>query len=256
MNRNELRVTLLQTDIAWEDKDANLSKIERSVKELEGHTDLVVLPEMCTTGFSMQSRRLAESVKGKTITHLIRLSEECNLALAGSFICEEEKSYYNRAFLVTPEGACHYYDKRHLFRMGGEDQFFSPGESRPVFQYKGWNILLQVCYDLRFPAWSRNRSCEYDLVLYVANWPASRIRVWDTLLTARAIENQAYVCGVNRVGKDGEGITYNGHSCLLNAKGELLLSPAESEETASTLTIDKESLLQFREKFPVWKDAD
>lgn len=256
MNPNELRLSLLQTDLVWEMKEANLSKITHEIKTLEGRTDLAILPEMCTTGFSMQSRHLAESMDGQTINQLLRLSEESHIALAGSFICKEDASFYNRAFLITPEGTCHHYDKRHLFRMGGEDRCFSPGESRPVFSYKGWNLLLQVCYDLRFPVWSRNRSCEYDLAVYVANWPASRIQVWDTLLTARALENQAYVCGVNRVGKDGEGILYNGHSCLLNAKGERLVSLPEGEEATSTLHLDKASLLQFRKKFPVWKDAD
>ncbi len=256
MNCSELRLSLLQTDIRWEDKTENLSHIETEIRKLAGHTDLAVLPEMCTTGFTMHSRELAESVDGPTLQRLLSLSSASHTALAGSFICREEDAFYNRAFLLTPQGDCHFYDKRHLFRMGGEDRSFSAGINRPVFTYKGWNILLQVCYDLRFPVWSRNRGCEYDLALYVANWPASRIRVWETLLAARSIENQAYVCGVNRVGKDGEGILYNGHSLLFNAKGEPLVSLDQSTETLCTVQIDKDSLLQFREKFPVWKDAD
>ncbi len=256
MNKETLRVTLLQTSLVWEDKAANLSNLEQQIKGLKDRSDLVVLPEMCTTGFSMQSGALAEPMTGVTIMRLLTLAQECGLALAGSFICAEEGNCYNRAFLITPEGDSMYYDKRHLFRMGGEDRYFAPGTSRPVFNYKGWNIVLQVCYDLRFPVWSRNHSCEYDLALYVANWPASRIQVWDILLPARAIENQSYVCGVNRVGEDGAGLHYNGHSCLYSAKGEALTSFVEDEEGLTTVAIDKESLYRFREKFPVWKDAD
>ena len=255
-NDETLRITLLQLDLAWENKEINLSHVENKIAALKDQTDLVILPETCTTGFTMHTSSLAETMYGDTMSHLRNLSKSCNIAIAGSFIHGDENIYHNRAFLITPEGDCYHSDKRHLFRMGGEDRSYTPGDSRLIVNYNGWNILLLVCYDLRFPVWSRNHSCEYDLAIYVANWPFSRIKVWDVLLTARALENQAYVCGVNRIGTDPYGIHYGGHSVLINAKGEPLAFLSEEKEAVVTSSIDKKSLSDYRIKFPVWKDAD
>ncbi|MFA6873071.1 MAG: nitrilase-related carbon-nitrogen hydrolase, partial [Bacteroidaceae bacterium] len=197
----------------------------------------------------------AESLEGETISQLTAFAKQFEVAIVGSFICKDDECYYNRAFFITPQES-YYYDKRHLFRMGGEAQSFSSGNERVIVTYKQWHIMLLVCYDLRFPIWSRNRGCEYDLCIYVANWPASRIHVWDALLLARALENQTYICGVNRVGIDGNGIPYNGHSKLIDARGEKLLQLPDEKTCVEVVVIDKEPLLHFREKFSVWMDAD
>ncbi len=258
-----IRVSLLQTDIIWEDKEANLSRLHGKLEKLCGSTDIVILPEMFSTGFSMNSHRLAEPLTGNTISTLKQWALTYQLAIAGSYIASDEtgttskkQEYYNRGFFITPENQAFYYDKRHLFRMGSEPENFSPGNQRTLISYHGWNICLLVCYDLRFPAWSRNLNNEYDLLIYVANWPESRRQVWDVLLQARALENMSYVCGVNRIGKDGNHIPYNGGSILYSAKGELLAKCNDNKGEVTTIKIDLSSLNQFRNKFPAWKDAD
>lgn len=260
---NQLRVSILQTDIVWEDKQTNLRRLREKLETLRGATEIVVLPETFTTGFSMQSDRLAETTEDETITTLRRWATQYEVALTGSYIACEPPSpghtdtlYYNRAFFLTPEGDAHYYDKRHLFRMGQEDKSFSPGLRRTVFNYRGWNILLLVCYDLRFPVWSRNVDNEYDLLIYVANWPLARRHAWDVLLQARALENASYVCGVNRTGTDGHGIVYNGGSTILSPKGISLASIPDGQENTATATLQLDKLKEFRKKFPMWKDAD
>ena len=264
-----MRVTLLQTNIVWEDKQENLRLLREKLIKLRGEAEIVVLPETFSTGFSMDSRRLAEPVSGETITLLRQWAAEFQFAIAGSYIaCDEkadanknavpspDKSYYNRAFFLTPEGEAYYYDKRHLFRMGQETEHFTAGSQRSVISYRGWNILLLVCYDLRFPVWSRNVNNEYDLLIYVANWPVPRRRVWDILLQARALENISYVCGVNRIGTDGNQIPYSGGSVIYSPKGDLLASVPDYEEGTATATLDLSVLREFRQKFPAWKDAD
>lgn len=250
-----LRISICQTDIAWRDKCRNLDKLQACLEELVGHTDLLVLPEMFTTGFSMMPEQDAEPVDGPTVTLLREWSSRYQVALAGSYIASECSRHYNRAFFLTPDGESGFYDKRHLFRMGREDEHYTAGTEPAVFTYKGWNIRMLICYDLRFPVWSRNRHNDYDLLLYVANWPASRRMVWDVLLQARALENQSYVCGVNRVGCDGMGVLYNGGSAVYSPKGTLLAAADEREEVA-TVILQKAPLVQFRQKFPVWMDAD
>jgi omega-amidase len=256
MSSDQLRISMLQTDIVWQDKEENLRLLRGKLQKLRGETDLIILPEMFSTGFSMQSHSLGEPVTGKTITTLQAWANEYAVAIAGSYIAYDHSTYYNRAFFLTPEGDSYYYDKRHLFRMGGEYDSFSSGSKRLIVPYRGWNICLLVCYDLRFPVWSRNRKNEYDLLIYVANWPASRRHVWDALLKARALENMSYVCGVNRIGSDGNGLSHNGGSVLYSARGEVLTSIPDNEEHISTTKIDIQSLHQFREKFPAWRDAD
>lgn len=251
----KLRISLLQIDIKWEDKAYNLEKVRRHIIELAGKTDLVVLPEMFSTGFSMNSHNLAESNDDETISLLKKWAKEYNIAICGSYIATQDNKYYNRGFFISDEQAC-FYDKRHLFRMGDEPKHFSSGNSHCIIEHKGFKICLLVCYDLRFPVWARNYGNKYDLLIYTANWPQSRIKVWNTLLDARAIENLSYVCGVNRVGEDGINIKYNGQSALVDFKGNKIVHITEPEEKVVTVEISKQDLIKFREKFAVWKDAD
>ncbi len=251
-----LRVALIQTDIVWEDKRANLANCAATLAHLTGDCDLAILPEMFTTGFSMNADTLAEPVEGETLTTIKRWAAEYDMAIAGSIIARDGQGCHNRGFFVTPEGETTYYDKRHLFRMGEEGRHFQAGIRRPIIHYRGWNILLQVCYDLRFPVWCRNVGNEYDLLIFVASWPQSRAHVWRSLLVARAIENSAYVCGVNRVGVDGASLIYRGDTMAIGVKGNVI---AEAEPMRSQVLRAELSLPQlrlFREKFPVWKDAD
>lgn len=250
-----LRISIVQQNIEWENKEANLEFIGSIVSKHSQETDLIVLPEMCTTGFSTNSRELAETVEGKTITQIKEWAIQYNIAICGSFIAKDNGNFFNRGFFITSEKN-HYYDKRHLFRMGNEPASFSSGNNRLIIEHKGFNICLLICYDLRFPVWARNINNEYDLLIYVANWPASRSKVWNTLLDARALENMCYVCGVNRVGRDGNGLEYSGSSQLINAKGEKILSTELNQEDIKTVCISKQELNNFRIKFPVWKDAD
>lgn len=248
------RVTIAQYDIQWENKRTNLNKIKEILFRVKGKTDLVVLPEMCTTGFSMNVSDLAENETEETILSLKKWATELDLAIAGSFIAKQDKNYFNRGFFITPENIS-YYDKRHLFRMGEESLYYKSGKNKLIVEHKGVKVCLLICYDLRFPVWARNKDKEYDLLLYVANWPESRIKVWKTLLSARVIENMSYVCGVNRIGVDGLGLNYNGNSMILNAKGEIISNVSDTEQI-ETIEISLEELYNFRNKFPVWKDAD
>jgi predicted amidohydrolase len=252
---NDLRLSYFQYDIAWEDKPCNLSYVGQAMARLCGTSDLLVLPEMFSTGFSMHCDELAEPAEGETITALCRWAGQYGVAVAGSFIAVEKGAYYNRAFFLTPQGDRYFYDKRHLFRMGVEPEHFSPGNRQLLFSYKGWNLSLLICYDLRFPVWSRNVANKYDLLLYCANWPVARTDAWVSLLKARAIENCAYVAGVNRIGTDGNGVGHAGHSALFDYKGASLNAFSDAEQLI-TVSLSYERLQQFREKFPVWKDAD
>ncbi|EJX08541.1 carbon-nitrogen hydrolase family protein [gut metagenome] len=253
-----MKLTLLQTDICWENKPANLQHVQHMLQMLSGSTDLVVLPELFSTGFSMNIEALAEPVEGPTITLLRQWAQHYQLALAGSYLAVDSSSstYYNRAFFLTPQGECYFYDKRHLFRMGHENDYYTAGTEQNIIHYQGWNIQLLICYDLRFPVWSRNTNNAYDLLIYVANWPAARRKAWDTLLPARAIENQAYVCGVNRTGIDGNLLKYNGGSAVYGPKGETLASIPDFTATGTTIELSPDTLHQFREIFPAWQDAD
>lgn len=258
-----LKVSYLQLDLYWENSQANLDHIENCLSAIESSVDLVVLPEMFNTGFSMSSSKLAQSMDGVLVKAIMKWSKHYGFAIIGSFICEEQGQYFNRLLFVHPDGKIEKYDKRHLFRMANETESFSPGTDRLIVTYKGWKIMPLVCYDLRFPVWSRNQFkvenekviSEYDLMIYVANWPAARVGAWDKLLLARAIENQACVVGVNRTGFDGNNIEYNGHSTVIDAKGEYLKVPFESVGI-QTVLIRKDNLEEFRAKFPVGMDAD
>lgn len=251
----DLAISMVQAPLVWEDKAANLAYFSEQLRHIEGKTDLVVLPETFTTGFSMNAPQLADTMDGETVATLKAWARKYDIGIAGSFIAADGGKYFNRAFLITPETE-HYYDKRHLFRMAGETDVYTAGTARPVFRFRGWNICLEVCYDLRFPVWSRNNNKVYDLLIYVANWPRVRRSVWKPLLQARAIENLAYVCGVNRVGTDGKGFDYAGESVVYSPKGELLAECEDGEATTRTVRLSKEKLERFREKFPAWMDED
>lgn len=262
-----LTITTIQTNLFWENKQANLRMLEEKINSIPEKTEIVVLPEMFSTGFSMNAASLAETMEGSTLEWMKNISARNSIVLTGSVIIEENKKFYNRLIWMLPNGKYGYYDKRHLFAYANEAQFYTPGGKRLIAQVKGWKINLQVCYDLRFPVWARQQltpglieqesknECEYDLLVYVANWPERRSHAWKTLLCARAIENQCYVVGVNRVGKDGNDIYHSGDSMLIGPLGEVLYHMADDEDIF-TITLEKEQLAQARTKFPFWKDAD
>ncbi len=253
---DSLRISMIQSHIIWEDRDENLGYYGELLRRVSGKTDLAILPETFTTGFSMNVEKLADTMDGKTVPTIKEWAKKFKMAVVGSFIVKDNGKYYNRAFFITPDGEEYYYDKRHLFRMSGEDNHFSPGTKQTIVNYKGWNICLQVCYDLRFPVWSRNVNNAYDLLLYVANWPEVRKKVWRTLLQARALENMSYVCGVNRVGIDGKGFVYRGDSMVYTPKGKKLTDCGKREEVTRTCVLLKDEVNDLRAKFPAWKDAD
>lgn len=250
-----LRISLVQFDISWEDAVANRSKLDHLLDPKTGTTDLVLLPEMFTTGFSMNARNLSEKMDGISVEWMLQKASAIGAAIAGSLIIRENNHYFNRFLFVTPGGEIFSYDKRHLFSIGGENQYFEPGNKRVVVDYLGWKIALYICYDLRFPVWSRS-VLEADLLLFTANWPLNRKIVWETLLRARSIENQAYTAGVSRTGRDGSGVDYFGGSMVINPKGEMVLGLKGSTDTVETTTISLSQLNSFRKKFPVHLDAD
>jgi len=251
-----MKISLIQDKIFWADKAANFAAIEKHLSILKGNTDLVVLPEMFSTGFCTEQPELAETMEGETVRWLKKCASTFNVALTGSFIASENKKTYNRGFFVFPDGRFATADKRHLFSVGGEHNHFTAGDKKLRVHYKGFNIQVLICYDLRFPVWARNVDNTYDLLIYVANFPEKRIRNWDILLQARAIENQSYVCGVNCIGTDGTGIDYNGHSVLLDYFGSPLLACPENKTAVLTYELNLEPLQRFRTKSPFWKDAD
>jgi predicted amidohydrolase len=252
--KEEISVSLFQPELVWEDIDANLDMLNKMVAQVPEGADLLLLPETFSTGFTMQAAHFAEEVDGKAVTWMKRVARERNLVIAGSLILREGGRIFNRLFWIGPEGIEGTYDKRHLFRMGREDEHFVPGNSRPVFELEGFRFLPQICYDLRFPVFCRNRD-DYDVLFYVANWPAPRQLVWESLTRARAIENQAYVLGVNRVGMDGVGVDHLGGTCAFDPMGNTLQIMGDREGII-TVTLMLEKVREFRQKFPVWKDAD
>ena len=255
MSLSTLSFSLIQTALFWEDKAANLVMLAEKIRRIEEYTEVIVLPEMFSTGFSMQPEKFAETMDGPTIEWMRSLSAEKKAILTGSIIIKEDEKYYNRLIWMLPNGELGYYDKRHLFAFAGEDQHYSAGNKRLIASVKGWKINLQICYDLRFPVWARQQGEEYDVLLYVANWPEKRNHAWKTLLTARAIENQCITMGLNRVGLDGNNIAHSGDSLIVGPLGEVLYHCAY-EEDVFTITLQKEEITNARTQFPFWKDAD
>ena len=251
-----LTFTLVQTDLFWEDKKANLLMLEEKILNLKDKTQIVVLPEMFSTGFSMLPNLFAETMQGYTIDWMKRIASTQKIILTGSVMIEEEGNYYNRLIWMMPNGQFGYYDKRHCFAYANEDKHYTAGKTKTIAQVNGWKINLQICYDLRFPVWVRQQKNNlYDAIIYVANWPERRSTAWKSLLVARAIENQCYVIAVNRVGKDGNDIEHSGDSMVINPLGEILYQKNNVEDIF-TITIDKNTVEEVRNKFPFWKDAD
>lgn len=253
--KNNLRITLLQFDLGWENPEQNRRYIEAQILQLTGKSDLVILPETFTTGFSMRPSYLAESMDGSTVNWLLSLSRTTGMAICGSLIIKDNELFYNRFIFITPEGEISFYNKRHLFSIGGESVAFTAGNQRLIVNYLGWRIALYVCYDIRFPVWCRNLN-DTDLMIFTANWPTVRSEVWKTLLKARAIENQVYVAGVNRTGTDGTGVLYLGESQIINPRGEVLTESFITNDGVFSYDISMNDLTAFREKFPVAGDAD
>jgi predicted amidohydrolase len=251
----DLKVTLLQTVIEWENPAANLRHYTELMAQIDGPTDLIILPEMFTTGFTMNPYSNAESMDGPGMRWLAEQSAERDAVITGSLVIEAAGKYYNRLIWMTPEGAYQTYDKRHLFAMAGEHKHYEAGEKRLVVEYKGWRICPMVCYDLRFPVWARNNDA-YDLLIYTANWPEKRSYDWRTLLKARAIENQCYTIGVNRVGTDANGHRYNGDSCVIDPGWRYTLYEVEEEEAVHTEILSAVHLQEVRQRLPFLQDRD
>ncbi|MCX7556668.1 amidohydrolase [Xanthomonadaceae bacterium JHOS43] len=255
----DLRVSLVQADTVWRDAEANRQQYGQLVRPLAGATDLVVLPETFTSGFGNEAIALAEGMDGASVAWVRDLSKDIDAVVTGSVVIAENGRVWNRLLWAAPDGGLSWYDKRHLFRMADEHLRYGAGEARVLTSCRGWRVLPLVCYDLRFPVWSRNRAtndgCEYDLALYVANWPSPRRYAWQTLLRARAIENLAYVVGVNRVGIDGSGHAYSGDSAVLDPLGQTLVELGAQPQVV-TVTLSAEALRLHRERFPAFRDAD
>ena len=264
---SSLTITIIQPNLVWENKKANLAMLAQKIESIKEKTEVVILPEMFSTGFSMKPELLAETMNGETIEWMKKIASSKKIILTGSVMIEEDGKYFNRLIWMLPNGEYGVYDKRHLFAYGDEHKYYSAGNKRLIAQVKGWKINLQVCYDLRFPVWARQnpspnlspggeeQASEFDLLVYVANWPERRNTAWKTLLQARAIENQCYVVGVNRVGDDGNNIHYSGDSMIIDPLGEILYTKTNDEDIF-TYTLQKEKLDEVREKFPFWRDAD
>lgn len=256
----DLNITYLQSNIQWEKRQANLSLFEQKLDHIPEDTQLVILPEMFDTGFSMEPHKLKGPLENETLNWMKKMAVKHETAICGSTIASNSRKYYNRFYWVYPDGSELHYDKKHLFRMGREPKYYASGGHKLIIEYLGWHILPLVCYDLRFPVWSKNTAEKdqpvYDLLIYVANWPDSRKDVWKTLLKARALENQAYCIGVNRVGKDGNNLSYSGDSVAYSFKGNVIKQSVPYLEDNPSFSLDKEKLQQFRKKFPVYKDWD
>lgn len=249
-----MKISLIQTTLKWENHEANRQNFTRIINNIGEQTDLVALPEMFATGFTMKPESVAESMEGETVQWMKTIASQKGFAITGSLVIKEGGNYYNRLCFVYPDGSIKTYDKRHLFTLAGEDKAYTSGREKLIVEYKGWKICPLVCYDLRFPAFSRNHE-DYDLLLYAANWPSPRVQAWDALLKARSIENMCYTAGVNRVGQDENGHNYPGHSQVLDCLGNELAMASGGEEVI-TLSLDKEAMLQTRKRFGFLNDRD
>ena len=251
----DLTVTLIQTELYWEDISANLAMLDRKIDSISQKTDVIILPEMFTTGFTMNVGKLAESMTGSAVSWLTTKARQKRAHILGSVIIEEDKKYFNRLVWAKPDGEILTYDKKHLFRMAGEHKVFSAGSSQLTVEVNGWKLRTFICYDLRFPIWCRNIANEYDVAIYIANWPAKRALHWKTLLQARAIENQCYVIGVNRVGKDGNSLGHSGDSSIVGPVGNIMFQQPDIT-CIQTTGLNYEKIKEYRETFAAWQDAD
>jgi predicted amidohydrolase len=252
---DELTISLIQYDIAWENVHVNINKLNQLFEELPQNTNLIVLPEMFASGFTMEPFPVAETMHGIAVNWMREKAIEIKKAITGSLIIKEEERYYNRLVFALPDGLVHFYNKRHLFTHAGENEHYTAGKKRLVVNYLGWRICPLICYDLRFPVWSANRN-DYDLLLYIANWPQKRHNVWEILPQARAIENQSYVAAVNRIGEDGQGASHNGFSRIIDYNGYIIEQASTDKEEIITSSLSFEKLHEFRKKFDFIADAD
>jgi len=252
--QKQLNTFLIQTDLHWEDPAGNREQFDKKIGKIKD-ADLIILPEMFTSGFTMNPKPVAEKMNGESVNWMMKKAAEKNALLTGSLIIEEDNKYYNRLITAFPDGKISFYDKKHLFSYAKEDQIFTAGNKHLIIEYKGFRIMPLICYDLRFPVWARNIQ-DYDILIYVANWPVPRIGAWDLLLKARAIENMSYVIGVNRVGKDGNKIQYSGHSAVIDTYGKELLTFADAEEGVKSVKLDPEHIKKVRERFRFLNDRD
>jgi omega-amidase len=254
-----LKITTVQTDLHWENPGANLHMLDEKIRAIQEQTHIVVLPEMFSTGFSMNPKVLAQGMDGEAVTWMKKIAAGKKIIIAGSLIIEENGQYFNRLVWIQPDGKTGHYDKRHLFGYADEDTHYTAGNKRLITSVNGWKINLLVCYDLRFPVWARQQqqegAPEYDVLIYVANWPEKRNHAWKTLLAARAIENQCYVVGVNRVGLDGKDIQYAGDTMVIDPFGEIVYTKNGAEDIHTT-TLERSVIENARNKFPFLKDAD
>ena len=253
--KNNLKIANLQVDIVWENVSANILKYNSLLNNISTEIDLIILPEMFSTGFTMNPKECFETMNGISISWMKQVASEKNIAIMGSLVIKEKNSFYNRLVFVYPDGKLEYYNKKHLFTLAGENTVYTSGNKKTIVNYLGWKICLMICYDLRFPVWSRNES-EYDVLVYVANWPKQRITAWDTLLRARSIENMCYTIGVNRVGTDVNNYTYIGHTQAIDSLGNIIASSNEGIEEVVYCTLDSSKLNTIQNKFQFLKDKD
>ncbi|GAB1855178.1 nitrilase family protein [Flavobacteriaceae bacterium MHTCC 0001] len=253
--QNELKIAIIQSDLVWENPEQNRMRFSTKMESIKDKIDLIVLPEMFTSGFTMNPERVAETMSGATVQWMKHQSNEKNAAILGSIVISEDGNFFNRLLFVMPNGDVTYYDKRHTFTLAGEHKVYEKGQEQFIQTYKGWRLCTLICYDLRFPVWARNTQ-NYDVLLYVANWPETRIDAWDTLLKARAIENMSYCIGVNRVGKDGKGLLYNGSSAVYDVLGNKLTTLPLGEEAVAIITLKKDHIQDYREKLKFLDDKD
>jgi len=251
----DLKITLIQTELVWEDIDANLASFDKKIDAICEETHIIILPEMFTTGFSMNAANLAQSMNGSALKWLQEKSRQTNCDIVGSAIIKANRKYFNRLFWVKPDGSLFIYDKKHLFRFAGEEKVYSAGDRNITVELHGWKIRPFICYDLRFPAWTRNIKNQYDVAIFIANWPEKRSLHWKSLLQARAIENQCYVIGVNRVGIDGNGLNYKGDSSVIDPLGKIIFQ-RQKEICTYTTGLSYKILEDYRKTFPAWMDTD
>ena len=251
----KLNIAFVQPDLKWEDSEANRKYFSEEIDKISDEVDLIILPEMFTTGFSMNAENLAEETEAETLAWMQEWAKNKATAITGSVIITENGNYYNRLFFVFPDASYKLYDKRHTFSLANEDKTYTAGTRKLIVDYKGWKICPLICYDLRFPVWARNTE-DYDLLIYVANWPEKRVEAWDALLKARAIENMSYCIGVNRTGEDGDGYIYNGHSAVYDPLGKAITELNREEEFTTEIGLEKQYLKEVREKFKFLQDRD
>lgn len=253
--KEDLKIALIQSDLVWENPKQNLENFSEKIKNISEAVDLMVLPEMFTTGFTMNAEKVAETMDGNTVAWMQSIASKFNAAIVGSIVISEGNSYYNRLLFVEPSGAIQHYDKRHTFTLVGEDKIYTAGTEKRIINYKGWKLCPLICYDLRFPVWARNIQ-DYDILLYVANWPKPRVSAWDALLKARAIENMSYCIGVNRVGVDGVNSEYSGHSAAYDVLGNSMTSIEPGKEQTQIITLEKRHIQAYRNKLKFLDDRD